>query len=89
MAVRNRWCLLALPLRIKGLGRPLLQVFGPCLVSRSMSTWHFFLLNLGQQEPTGLACSHSVLAWAPEGMEEPRLEDLSLGSASGVGRGTS
>lgn len=38
---------------------------------------------------TRLACSDSVLAWAPEGMEEARLEDLSFGSASGVGRGTS
>lgn len=38
---------------------------------------------------TRLACSDSVLAWTPEGMEDSRLEDLSLGSASGVGRGTS
>lgn len=38
---------------------------------------------------TRLACSDSVLDWAPEGMEESRLEDLSLGSASVVGRGTS
>ena len=38
---------------------------------------------------TRLACSDSGLAWTPEGMEESKLKDLSLGSASGVGRGTS
>lgn len=87
MAVRSRWCLLALPLRIKESHQPLLQVFGAMpgvLVSERM-----VLPSMVETAGTRLACSDSGLAWTPEGMEESRLKDLSLGSASGVGRGTS
>lgn len=46
---------------------------------------YMLLLCWGQQE----ADSGSVLVWVPEGMEESKLEGLSLGPASGVGLGTS